>query len=252
MAATRAARARTTGRRGRTRFYIGVALLMIAIALAGFWPRFYGPVSTGAALDPRSSHALIYLHSTLFMGWLFMLLAQAFLARSGYIRVHLKVGPILATYGFAIAAVGTYAGLVLAARRTQFGFTLDQAASFAFVTTTDMLVFAGLLSAAVLWRRVPETHKRLMVLATWSLAIVGFNRLLFNNFPVLLEYRWLTMFLMPLPAILGIGYDLAAGRRPHTIWWVGVAVFLLWANRRFVSQFEAWLPIGRELIRPFI
>ena len=228
-----------------------MALLLIAIALAGFWPRYYGPLVSASGLDLRASHPLIHLHSILFMGWLLMLLGQALLVRSGRIRLHRKLGPWLAGYGFALVPVGLWAGLVLAPRRVEFGRTLDHAASFMFVVITDILTFAAFLTAALVWRNRPEAHKRLMVLAAWSLAIVGFNRLLFNNMPVLQEHRLLTGLVMPLPALIGILHDWTVRRRVHPVWWIGLFVFLLWANRRFVSQSEAWLPIGRDLVRIF-
>jgi hypothetical protein len=251
MSATQAAAVATPKSRTRTSFYLLVGIVMIAIALAGFWPSYYGPILLGEAPPARSSHALIHLHSTLFIGWLLLLLGQAILARTGHLRFHLRIGPWLAVYGYAAAAVGLVSGVVLAARTASFGRTFDQAASFAFVTITDILTFVGFLTAAVVLRRRPETHKRLMLLAGWSVAIVGFYRLLFGNLPWIFEYRLLITLITPLPAMLGIAHDLARGRRPHLVWWIGLIVFVLWANRRIVAESETWLSIGRQLIRPF-
>jgi hypothetical protein len=253
MSATHAPGAvRSRKARRRTLFYVGVALLMIAIALAGFWPRYYGPLFSGAVPAARSTHWLIHFHSSLFLGWLLLLLGQSVLARSGNLRLHLRLGPWLAVYGYAAAAVGLVSGVILAARSARFDRTVDQAASFAFITITDILTFAGFLTAAIVWRRQPETHKRLMVLAAWSLAIVGFYRLLFGNVPWLFEHRLAITLITPLPALIGIVHDVVQRRAVHFVWWGGLGVFILWANRRSVAESDTWLAIGRELIRPFL
>lgn len=253
MNATEAAVAAPVARRrGRSRFYVGMALLMIAIALTGFWPRYYGQLLSPAGLDSRSSHLLIHLHSTLFMGWLVMLLAQALLVRSGRTAAHRLAGPILAAYGYVAAAVGIYAGIVLAARRVELGQTVDQAAAFVFITITDMLFFIGFLTAAMIWRRRPEAHKRLILLATWSLAIVGFNRIL-RRLPGDMETAlWLRLMLLPLPAWIGIAHDWVVRRRIHPVWWIGLAAFMAWAGRRFYAETEAWLPFGRAIVGPYL
>ena len=252
MNATRAADAPpVVRRRARGAFYVAMALMMIAIALVGFWPRYYGRLLGGTGLDARSSHLLIHVHSTLFFGWLFMLLGQAMLVRAGRTAIHRQIGPLLAAYGYGCAAIGVWAGLVLAARRVQMGQTLDQAASFVFVTMTDMLTFAGFLTAAVLWRRRPEPHKRLMVLATWSLAIVGFSRMI-SRIPGFADERWwLGSLVFPLPALIGILYDWRTRGRVHPVWWIGLAAFIVWANRGLYGRSEAWLPIGRAIVRQF-
>ena len=105
-------------RRGRrTYFYLALPVLMLVIALIGFWPQYYGRLLSGRALEIGSGHLLVHVHSSLFLGWLAILFAQAFFARSGRIDLHRRLGPLFATYGFGAAAVGVIAGLQLAAFR---------------------------------------------------------------------------------------------------------------------------------------
>lgn len=238
-------------RPARSAFYVSVTLVMIALALAGFWPQYYGRLLTSSALEPRVSHPLIHVHSLLFIGWLLVLLTQTLLVRQRRTDLHLWLGPFLAGYGLVIAIVGTYAGLVLAARRVELGRPLDNAASFAFVTLSDMLMFAGFLAAALVWRKQPEVHKRLMILATWSLAVVGYSRLLrrmIERPDNILVAALLTLA----PLILVALWDAVRLRRIHPIWIVGLVLYFLRAVRAPFADSEAWLPIGRALVRPFL
>ncbi len=160
-----------TKRRVRSRFYVGMALLLIVLAVAGFWPQYYGPLLAGG--EPQLRHWAVHVHSSIFLVWLVLFLIQAAIIERGRTSLHRRLGPLMAAYGFAVAAVGLYAGLVLAARWVELGRGLDSAATFAFAPLIDMLMFAGFLAAAVVARTRPEAHKRLMFMATFSIALVG-------------------------------------------------------------------------------
>ena len=235
----------------KSSFYVGVTLLMIALALAGFWPQYYGRLLTGSALESHVSHPLIYLHSTLFIGWLLILLTQTVFVRQRRTDLHLWLGPFLAAYGIIIAFVGTYAGLVLAARRVELGRSVDNAASFSFSAISDMVMFAGFLAAALLWRKRPETHKRLMILATWSLAMVGYGRFL-GRLVERPDNLLVAALFFVAPLILIVAWDAVRLRRIHPVWLVGLVLYFLRAVRAPFANSEAWLTLGRELIRPFL
>ena len=168
--------ARQRGR--RTYLYLTLPVLMLAIALIGFWPQYYGRLLSGSALDVGSSHVLVHIHSSLFLGWLAILFAQAFFARAGRIDLHRRFGPLFATYGFGAAAVGTIAGLQLAAFRVTRGGALDEAAVFVAAPLLDMLMFSGFLTAAIIYRRRSEIHRTLMIFAAYSFAFIGLVRYL--------------------------------------------------------------------------
>ncbi|HKO67105.1 MAG TPA: hypothetical protein VJU53_04790, partial [Burkholderiaceae bacterium] len=53
----------------RSYFYLTLPVLMVAMAVVGFWPQYYGRLLTGNALDVGPSHVLVHLHSSLFLGW---------------------------------------------------------------------------------------------------------------------------------------------------------------------------------------
>lgn len=228
-------------------FFSLLGLAMLIMAVAGFWPQYFSAL-TGRAPAPSAQFWLIHVHAALFTGWLILYTSQAALVMMGRTRVHLRLGPWLTAYGVAIAAVGIYAALLLA---HQFGVRqndFDAAAEFVFFPLIDMLYFAGFLAAAVVWRRRPDLHKRAMLVATFSIAVVGVGRLV-GRLPFESAFIWQPLNLLPLLA--AIAYDLWAGRRMYTVLIVGLALHLVRLNAELFTTTEAWLPIGRALIAPF-
>ena len=57
---------------------------------------------------------------------------------------------------------------------------------------------------------------------------------------------------LPLPALIGMAYDWRTRGRIHPVWLIGAAVFVVWANRGLFALSEAWLPIGRILLKPLL
>jgi hypothetical protein len=238
------------GERGRLRkspFFTMLGLIMLALALAGFWPQYFSAV-TGRIPEATTQFWLIHLHAGLFMVWLLLYVSQATLIMTGRARVHLKMGPWLAVYGFAIAVVGLYAAGLLATRLGQRENDFEAAASFVFFPVIDMVYFAGFLAAAIVYRRRPDLHKRAMLLATFSIAVVGLGRLVgrtgFESVVV-----WQSLNLAPL--LIAVAYDMIICRKVYLILAVGVVLHLARLNAENFANSEAWLPIGRALVALF-
>ena len=228
-------------------FFTILGLMLLALAIAGFWPQYFSAV-TGRAPEQTTQFWLIHLHAALFTGWLLLYISQATLIMSGKARVHLKLGPWLAAYGFAIAAIGVYAAGLLANRLGQRENDFEAAAAFVFFPLIDMVYFAGFLAAAVIYRKRPDLHKRAMFLATFSIAVVGLGRLVGRTG---LESAVLWQPLNLAPLLIAIGYDMLVCRKFYPILAVGLVVHLARLNAEHFSNTESWLPIGRALIAPF-
>ncbi len=234
----------------RTHFYLALPVLMLAIALIGFWPQYYGRLLSGSALDIGSSHVLVHVHSSLFLGWLAILFAQALFVRVGRVDLHRRLGPLFATYGYGAAAVGAIAGVQLAAFRVTRGGTLDEAAIFVAAPLLDMLMFMGFLTAAIIYRRRSEIHRTLMVFAAYSFAFIGLVRYLVRLGA--LENLWLGTLLLVAPILACMAWEYAMRRRVHAVWFIGLAAFTTRLLVELLATLPPWLPIGRALIRPFI
>ena len=112
-------------------------------------------------------------------------------------------------------------------------------------------LFAGFFSAAVWYRRKPEVHKRLMVVATFSLAAPGIGRVLslvlhLPNNQLLIQ----SVFLVPL--YLCLAWDWRTRDRIHPAYILCIAGNLALFNSGFFARSELWLHIGRGMLRPFL
>ena len=227
-------------------FFTVLGLLLLAVAVAGFWPQYFSAV-TGRAPAASARFWLIHLHAALFTLWLLLYISQAALIMTGRARVHLKMGPWLAAYGFAIAVVGLYAAALLGHRFGERENDFEAAAAFVFFPIVDMVYFAGFLAAAVVYRRISQLHKRAMFLATFSIAVVGLGRLVgqtgFES-----PFAWQPLNLAPL--LVAIAYDIFVCRKVHAIMAVGFVVHLARLNAEHFAGSETWLPVGRALIAP--
>jgi hypothetical protein len=118
-----------------------------------------------------------------------------------------------------------------------------------FAPTIDMVFLGVFLAVAVRYRKKPEIHKRAMLVATFSIAVVGIGRLL-GRYPAF-ESPWLWQPLTLAPLLLALAYDLAVKRRTHLVLVAGIFVHWLRLNQEVYTETEGWLPIRRALIAPF-
>ena len=127
------------------------------IAVVGFWPTYFGPLVTGTIAQPL----LIHIHATVFTGWLVLFLTQAILAATKHVTWHLRLGKIGIGYGALLVVVGLSTGVMRSSRLPLGG----EAEDLLFAATADMVVFSGFFAAAIVYRREPQVHKRLMMVA---------------------------------------------------------------------------------------
>lgn len=248
MASTAAETAGALPRRLRkSPFFTILGLLMLVLAIAGFWPQYFSAIA-GRTPAATAQFWLIHVHAALFTLWLLVYISQAALIMSGQPRVHLKLGPWLAGYGFVIALVGLYAAGLLAHRFGLRENDADAGAAFVFFPLIDMVYFAGFLAAAVAWRKRSDLHKRAMFLATFSIAVVGLGRLVgrmgFDS-----ALLWQPLNLAPL--LIALAYDAYVCRKLYGVMVVGLIVHLIRLNADHFVETEAWLRIGRAFVAPF-
>lgn len=218
-------------------FYIFEALLMTAIVLAGFWP-FYRELPGGGA--PR--HPIMYLHGAVFTGWLALLLSQVVLVYRRDVSAHRRVGRMGAAYAVLVLLMGTAVTVIAPVEHVRAGrWTLDAAAGFLVLPIGDLILFGGFFAWGMVTRRVPATHKRLMLLASNALIFPGAARL-FEPAIALILAAWF------LPIILAMMFDKITLGRVHRIYWIGCAVMAVAFARVALIEAEAWLRIGRRLM----
>ena len=158
--ATRAA----ASRRGQISVYTALAALFVLIGIGGFLGTYWLQVAAGTF---TGSH-LLHLHGLLFSMWTLFLLAQTVLVQSGQTRRHREWG----VFGFALATAMLFTGVAVGAiglnQRIAAGYG-DAARASAIIPLTNIMLFGALVTAAIFTVKRPETHKRLMIVATLAI-----------------------------------------------------------------------------------
>ena len=140
----------------------------------------------------------LYLHGVLQASWFCLLVVQATLVAKGRGRLHRRLGVGGAILAAAIAAVTLYTLLRFPARLSAGKLSTDVTFDPAIVLWTDYAelgVYTTFVSAAVWFRRRPDVHKRLMLLASIALVAPALSRMIAPVAPTLLP--WLTAHHLP-------------------------------------------------------
>jgi len=220
-----------------------MAAFMTAIVLAGFWPSYYGPLLRGAAARPW----VLHLHGAVFIGWMVLLLTQVALVATGRTAAHRKLGRVGIGYGFLVLIMGVVVSFAAPLLHLAAGeWDLDQAAGFLIIPLGDMALFGGFFGAAIVYRRKPQIHKRLILLATVALLFAAIGRMAFLGQGLIALVAWLS------PLLVAIAYDGIVSRRLHPTYLIGLVMLLVGFTRVFLMESEAWLRIGRALLRPLM
>src|SRR5215471_15970568 len=87
--------------RTRSKVYVGLALMIVAIVFAGFSRSFYGTF-----VENTAHPWIIHVHAAVYVGWLALLIAQTVLAGRGDIATHRRVGKFGIAYGALVWVLG--------------------------------------------------------------------------------------------------------------------------------------------------
>jgi hypothetical protein len=157
--------------RDRT-FFVGMAIAAMVTVFLGFAPSYYlrpfvhvAKYPTGVPVSP-SLAPLVHAHAIAFSAWMTLFLVQSTLIATGRADAHRRFG----VAGAVLAAIMIVLGLMTAVRGARDGWNpggpYPDSLAFMIVGLVDILVFASFVAAGLYFRRRPELHKRLMLLAT--------------------------------------------------------------------------------------
>jgi hypothetical protein len=220
-------------RRYRT-FSISVAFTAILIVFAGFSRSYY---LNGYFLR-RNLTWVLHLHGLIFSLWFLLLPMQILLVAIGRTDLHRRLG----VAGGFLAAIMVPLGVFIAIHAAKYGSPSTPPGvpplGFLAVPLTDVFVFGMLVGAAILYRRKPEIHKRLMILATLSILSPAIGRI-----PFLLAFGVPVIFgVVVLAVLIFVAYDTAIHKRLHRASLLGgLFVILSFPARLIVSGTSPWL-----------
>jgi hypothetical protein len=233
---------------GRSWFYVAMGAVAVGISVIGFVPglafsptKRYGPPTTD-----------VLIHSLLAAMWLALYITQAALVHGGNTRVHRRLGWIGIPLAIAVVVSGFFT--TIAQGRRGFALWWDPDLKFDSLAELvhplgDLFTFSLLVSAALIWRRRSDVHKRLMLLAAVGSMMAAPLIHLMSYFPPLRAVP--PLILLPLAALYfssAIHDRLTLGRMHPVSKWVGLTLLLFAMLRAVVigpsaawHQFAGWL-----------
>ena len=231
------------------RFYEVMGWIAIAIAIAGFAP---GMIE----IDVRNGPMTLALagHGAAFFAWLILFITQVKLYSKGRLTLHRLLGRAGVVLAIVMIVSGYFTAITMVRRGYDLSGDLAATAEEARIVLAfqlgDILAFGVLVTLAVCYRRNPETHKRLMLLATLGTLMPAALAHVIGHSPFLREIE-APIVLIPYTALLFANavYDWLARGRIHAVsLWGAIAVWL-WANIRAVlvvpsqhwHDFAEWL-----------
>lgn len=222
-------------------FYAGMAVASILAVFAGFARSYFLRGYFGSPpLRP-----LLHVHGFVFTSWILLFFVQTVLIASRHTGLHRRLGAFGAAWAALVVVIGLTTAVSSARRNVATGG--DGTLAFLAIPFGDMLVFAILAAAAIAYRRRPETHKRLMLVATVSILDAAIARWPLS---VVQSEPFAFFFATDLFVVAGICYDLWSRRRVHPAYlWAGLLLVVSQPLRLSVGHTDAWLTFTRLLVR---
>ena len=222
-------------------FYTGITLAIALGVFVGFARTFYLRPMFPEAAEIAAPERFFYYHGAVFTAWIVLIVAQALLIRSRNVAMHRTLGTAGIGLAIILVVLGIYGALLAANRPGGFIGVPMEPAAFMIVPFLDMVFFGLFVGLAVHWRNRPQAHKRLMVLATISIAQAAFVRIWP---PFLGEFAGPIMQLLLTFLLIAsmIAWDLRTTRRLHpATLWAGIPLFISQPLRIPIGETAPWL-----------
>jgi len=159
-------------------FYLCMSLVLAALVIWGF----------SRTVNANLFHAnpprpwLLWVHGAAFSTWIVFFIVQSVLVRARKVSVHRMLG----WFGATLALVMVVLGFTIAVVMTRFDIVVlhqKDVDSFLSIPFVDMITFGSCIALAIYWRRKPEYHRRLILIASCQLmdAAIGRFDFMFNH-----------------------------------------------------------------------
>ena len=227
-------------------FYLSIAVVGLAAIAIGFSTTYFLPMYRRTLDVPAVTH----LHGALMLSWVILVTAQTLLVRGRQTPIHRRIG----FAGLPIAAMMLVSGLTVAfwAARRDFPSDGPVAASRIIGVVTTLSTFVALVTLAILWRRWPDWHKRLILLATivilWP-AWFRFRHLMPWVPRPDISFSYIVAFL---PLVIAGVRDKVKYGAVHPVWLnFGTAVLIEQGWESYAFDSPAWRAAGMWIFRTF-
>ncbi len=228
-------------------FYVWMGAAFIAIAFGGFLPTYWLKLADGTF----SGAPVVHIHGALFFAWTLYYFSQSLLVARGSLRSHRAWGMAGISLATLMVATAILASINSMKSADALGMH-DLGLQFSIVSLSSAVVFSAFIALAIANTARPETHKRLMVLATVVLMQPAIARV-FRTIvaPDAVGPPPVAVSIPPgllACALIGAAlvYDWRTRGRPHRVYVIGGAVIVaVMVLRLPLSTTTAWMSIAR-------
>lgn len=226
------------------RFFSAMSIVLAITIFGGFANTYGRKLLTGTPEVP----SIIHWHAAVFACWLVLFVVQTTLVLTGRTRVHRTLG----TTGIVLAVLMFVMGWATAISSARTGHTgipgveFPDREGFLLLNMWAATVFIGLVLAGWAFRRDPQIHKRLMLIATVG-ALLGPGA---SRLPVASGNSALIGVIILAFLMVGPAYDFLTRRRVHPAYIAGIAVALTGIPPvvALMASTELWHAIAARLI----
>ena len=184
---------------------------------------------------------LVHIHAAVFTVWMLLLTAQVLLVLRDRVALHRKLGVFAVGWACLMAVMGPVAFISIVAQQAKLHGPFPY--PFISVHVADIGGFLVLLAYGIALRKNPAAHKRMMILATVSLADPGFARfsgyLIPTEPPSVVVWFFYVFYGNVLLIVLMAAWDWWRGR---LIRWFVVGALALLAGEYVSSFLYFWKP----------
>jgi hypothetical protein len=224
----------------RQYFYFFMSLLIAATVVYGFSHTADHNLIHRSPLPPF----VLYIHAVVFPGWIVFFIVQSALIRSHNVRLHRRLG----WFGVGLAVAVVVLGVLTSTSMARFSIQQKDpfnSAAFLIVQVMDLSCFAVPFALAIYWRKKPEFHRRLVLIASCALADAAFGR--FPVLPLVFSPAGVDALVC-----LGVIRDPIVERRVHKVYLYALPILIVWqivAMETFVHASPWWVNVANAILR---
>jgi hypothetical protein len=224
----------------RKYFYFCMSLLIAVVVIYGFSHTIGHNLLHASPIPPF----ILTIHAIVFPGWVLFFILQSALVRSRNVPLHRTLGWFGLALGSGILVLG-YLTAIGMGRFTLQRLHDTETPAFLIIPLMDLTCFAIPFALAISWRRRPEFHRRLMLIASCCLTDAAFGR--FPLLPLAFSPGGVDALIF-----LGIVRDLIVDRRIHKVYLYAfplLLVFQIFCVQTYLHASPWWVRIATVLLR---
>lgn len=231
-------------------FHLWMAGIFALIAVGGFAPTYWIPVSRGTFHGPP----ILHIHGALFFSWTLFYFMQTALVASGRTPAHRAWG-LAGISLFSVMACSVLVTKVVGMRLDDAQGYGEESRKFAAVALLDLPVLIAFFSLAIANVRRPEIHKRLMFLLMAALMHPAIARVMLTLLAAPGEQGPPPVIIAMVPGLIAdllilvaVVYDWRSRGRPHRVYvWGGLSLLAVQLLTVPVSASAGWMTVAKFL-----